>query len=278
MKKLLILLITLIIPLSSLPSAKINTYALKPPAYLAIVIDDFGMDRYGVEDMLNIGVPLTCAIMPNLEYSTTDSNNAHNKGHEVMLHMPMEANCYLPPNYYGPELITNYETKEGVITKINNALKSVPHASGMNIHIGSGVSEKLGIMKNVYEEAQNHHFYFLDSATTINSKCEQASALTSSNYLRRDVFLEPHGQKSYYNAKQFILQAGQIAQTDGYAIAIGHVGPEGGIMTARAITDMLTTLKDMNVQIVPLSFIDQQLTNAQLTNKHAEKLSTITSK
>ena len=63
---------------------------------LAIVIDDFGEDRRGVEEMLNINAKLTIAVMPADDFSTEDAEKAHAKGHEVILHMPMENETYAP--------------------------------------------------------------------------------------------------------------------------------------------------------------------------------------
>ena len=78
---------------------------------MAIVIDDFGsFDRSGVKTMLSIEAPITCAIMPNLEFSTEDMENAIKSKKEVILHMPMQSHVNLPANWYGPVYIYNNDT------------------------------------------------------------------------------------------------------------------------------------------------------------------------
>lgn len=57
---------------------------------LAIVIDDFGNNMRGTEEMLNLPVPITVAIMPFMSTSREDAIQAHKKGHEVIVHMPLE--------------------------------------------------------------------------------------------------------------------------------------------------------------------------------------------
>lgn len=57
---------------------------------LSIVIDDLGNHMNGTEDILNLPVQLTVAIMPFMPSTTADANAAFEKGHEVIVHMPME--------------------------------------------------------------------------------------------------------------------------------------------------------------------------------------------
>lgn len=57
---------------------------------LAIVIDDFGNNMKATEEMLNLPVPITAAIMPFLSPTERDAKLANEKGHEVIVHLPME--------------------------------------------------------------------------------------------------------------------------------------------------------------------------------------------
>lgn len=236
------------------PQHKIN-YAKSEEnkARLAIVIDDFGMDRRGVEEMLSLQIPLTVAVLPGLDYSTEDAEMAHKNGHEVILHMPMENKGYMPPEYYGPVVIKNAFTESEAKETFINAYKSIPYAVGANIHMGTGVSQNKALLTAIMEEAKNMDAYFLDSKTIMGSKCPEAAKATGVKFYERDFFLEPPGRPSYATAKSELLKAAQHALTMGKAIAIGHVGPVGDVYTARAIKDSLQTIKEMGVEIVPLS-------------------------
>ena len=55
---------------------------------LAIIIDDFGSSKKGVVEMMAINEHLTFAIMPFLENSRNDAVTAHEKGFEVIAHLP----------------------------------------------------------------------------------------------------------------------------------------------------------------------------------------------
>lgn len=65
---------------------------------IAIIIDDFGQN-FGEREkaLLSLGYPLTFSVLPRLPYSKRAAEEAHSKGLEVMLHLPME-----PHGYPGP--------------------------------------------------------------------------------------------------------------------------------------------------------------------------------
>lgn len=227
---------------------------------MAIVIDDFGsFDQSGVKTLLDCGVPLTCAVIPNVDNTNSNISEITKKGHELILHMPMQAHVNLPESWYGPIYIKTYDTPETVYEKLNRCLKNFPEIKGFNIHIGSGVSKNKELMKVIYTYAKEHNLYFLDSRTIITNATEEACKETNSIYLGRDVFLEADKNKSYAGVCYRLTEGANIAKQKGYSIVIGHVGAEGGENTAKAICDSLDKIKNMGVEIVPLSEIYQML-------------------
>lgn len=231
------------------PKAK----AEEPKAKLAIVIDDFGQDRHGVEEMLNLPIRLTVAVMPEGEYTVSDAETAHSKGHQVILHMPMENETYMPASYYGPVLIKNGFTKAEAVETLSECMDKLPYCDGVNIHMGTGVSHNKELMTAMMEEVKRRDKFFLDSKTTMGSVCPECAEATGVKFAERDVFLEPPGRPNYATAVEQLLEAGRIAKQKGNAVAIGHVGPVGKAETARAIKDTLPELEAMGVEIVPLS-------------------------
>ena len=229
---------------------------------LAIVIDDFGgYEEAGIETMLSIDAPLTCAVMPNNENSLKHAKMAHDNNKEVILHMPMQANVTIPLNWYGPNYIANNESKENVYKKLNKAFESVKHAKGFNIHIGSGVCQHGNVVNHIYDYAKENNLFFLDSRTHEKTVCEKVAKEKNIVYLGRDEFLEPKGANSYNTVKEHLLIACETAKQKGFAIAIGHVGSHGGENTAKAIKDSLQYIKESGIKIVPLSTIYEMLKN-----------------
>lgn len=237
-----------------------NTANAANQPIMSIVIDDFGSyDQSGVETLLKCKVPLTCAIMPNVDNSESNFKTISELGHEVILHMPMQSHVNLPEDWYGPVYIANYDTPEAAKTKLEKCMKQFQNIKGFNVHIGSGVTRNKKLMTAIYEFAKEHNLYFLDSRTIETHATEEACKDTNSIYLGRDVFLEADKNRSYSGVKFRLNEAAQIAKEKGYAIAIGHVGAEGGENTAKAILDTLPEIEKMGVKIVPLSEIYEKL-------------------
>lgn len=246
-------------PLSLKTNIKANAANTKQPV-MSIVIDDFGSyDESGVAKLLTCKVPLTCAVIPNVDNTESHIKNINELGHELILHMPMQAHVNLPESWYGPIYIANYDTPETACKKLETCLKQFPDVKGFNIHIGSGVGRNQKLMTAIYEYAKAHNLYFLDSRTIETDATVNACKSTHSIYLGRDVFLEADKNRSYTGVQNRLLEGANLALDKGYSIVIGHVGAEGGENTAKAICDTLPLIEKMNVKIVPLSEIYEML-------------------
>lgn len=223
-------------------------------SYMAIVIDDFGgYNRNGVEKMLSLDCSITCAVMPGCEYTLQDAEDANKNGHEVILHMPMEAHVDLPAEWYGNIYVKNSDTPKVAREKVEKCFSVIPYAKGLNIHIGSGVSKNKDIITEIMNAVKERNLFFCDSKTIQNSVCEQCALETKADFISRDEFLETTHNADYSYAKKMLIKGAQVALKNGHSVVIGHVGPEGGISTYNAIKDSLLEIQNMGVKIVPLS-------------------------
>lgn len=221
---------------------------------MVIIIDDFGgYDQSGVETMLSIDAPLTCAVMPCVDNTEKNVKEILDAGKEVIVHVPMQAHVSLPLNWYGEFFVGTYDDKDTVYKKLDRAFESVQGAKGFNIHIGSGVCQNRQTMSYIYDYAIEHKLPFVDSRTHINTVGEDVAKEKNIKYLGRDEFLEPGGERGYDSVKQHIANGIKIAKEKGFCIIIGHVGSHGGENTARAIKDSIAEIKKSGVEIIPLS-------------------------
>ena len=244
------------------PANKSHASSVQKPM-MCIVIDDYGSyDQSGVKILARCTEPLTCAVLPNTDFSEDNSKVMKELGHEIILHLPMESHVNLPQDWYGPTYIKNSDTPENVCLKLENFFKQFPDAKGFNTHIGSGVSQNQKLMETIYTFAKEHGLYFLDSRTIETKATENACKNTQSIYLRRDVFLEADKNKSYQGVRTRLFEGVTLAKENGFSIVIGHVGAEGGENTAKAIVDAIPQIKDMGIDIVPLSKIYEHLKTA----------------
>lgn len=219
-------------------------------ARVAIIIDDFGQN-FGEREraLLNLGYPLTLAVLPKLPYSERVSNEAHRKGLEVILHLPMEPHGYPGPgkNPGKPAIFTDMSDLE-IARVVKESIKSIPYLSGVNNHMGSRATESQRIMSVVLDEIKRTNLFFVDSLTSQNSVGYYLARKKGLRAGKRNIFLDNRDDKEYINAQLRLLA--REAKKNGYAIAIGHVQRK---WTSVALAQMLPRLEEEGIRIVPAS-------------------------
>ena len=239
----------LIFLISLTASQQVNTEKM---GKLAIVIDDFGLQRKGVREMLGLDCKLTAAIMPFLEHTEDDAEDALENGKEVIIHIPMQATTHDIPSHLGPRPITLKSSEEDIAKWIEDAREDIPEAVGANIHMGTLSSTRREIMRPVFENLLKHNMFFLDSKTSSKSVCRNLAKDAGIRFYENEVFLE-HEKKTKGYVKKQLRKAMKIARETGECVAIGHVGYEGGLITAEAILELLPEFKENFVELVFLS-------------------------
>lgn len=223
---------------------------------VAIIIDDFGQPfNKGREEILALKeYPLTLAVMPNLEKTSEDALRAQECGFDVLIHMPMQ-----PVNgkksWLGPGVITKYMTSEQITKNLENALKQIPMAVGINNHMGSLVTQRKDLMLPVMKFLKENEMFYIDSRTTEKSVCDTVAKEIGVPFDKCNSFLDD--KNDYASIKKEILKLGETARKGGYAIGIGHVGHQG-LNTARALKDTLPILKSEGIELVYVSELIQR--------------------
>ncbi|MGF9906198.1 divergent polysaccharide deacetylase family protein [Brevibacillus porteri] len=225
-RRLLPLLLALFLSFGSLPVTANPSVEPKPAEkkMIAFVIDDFGNNMQGTEEILSMPVSLTIAVMPFLPSTKKDAELAHQKGHDVILHMPMEP-MKGKRSWLGPGAITADLSDEEIRSRVEKAIDDVPHAIGMNNHMGSKITADERIMRIIMKVVKERGLIYLDSKTTDKSVASKVAAemgvpFAENLYFLDDIYTVPHITK----------QMEKICQRIGnhpICIAIGHVGPPG---------------------------------------------------
>ena len=195
-----------------------NAHADKPA--LSLVIDDLGYSFEQAKQVLRLPGEHTYAIIPSTTYSQKIARYAHQNGHEIILHMPMQSSVDLVIE--STALLDNMSEEE-ITENVTNMIQEVPHIRGINNHMGSKLTEMDYIMRPVMEtiKQQNKNFYFLDSRTTPLSKAYQQALRAGLPSLERDVFLD----YDHTNAESIAYQFNRWlkkAKSKGHAVAIAH--------------------------------------------------------
>lgn len=220
---------------------------------LAIIIDDFGSSRAGIKEMMAINRHLTFAVMPFSSYSQEDAKVAHEKGYEVIVHLPMEAN-YGKRSWLGSRPILAGMKKDEIRQIVRDAFEDVPFAIGANIHMGSKASSDENIISAVLDIMKEKDVYFVDSRTADHPISKKIADAKGVRCYDRNIFLDGQQPKSFVKAR--LMECADLAVKKGYAVAIGHVGVEGGKVTAEAICEMLPEFDRRNIELVFVSELD----------------------
>ena len=208
---------------------------------LAIVIDDLGNDRAQADTLFRLPYPLTLSVLPHLSNSGEIAEEAHRRGYQVLLHLPIAST--------GGEKDEPIELQPGmdsiaVRRTFAAMLDTVPYAVGVNNHEGSRGTSDPTLMSELMPLLRERKLFFVDSRTTAATVAETAAHNAGVAATSRKVFLDDE-QSPGAIRKQFAL-AVRDAREKGSALAIGHPHPE----TLQVLVEMLPEVERQGVTLV----------------------------
>ncbi len=218
----------------------------EPAARVAIVIDDLGEDREMARELLDIRVPIALSILPFGTHSKTIAQEAHQKGKEVLLHLPMEPQGY-PKAKPGRGVLLHGMDDKAILHQLSEDIEAVPYITGVSNHMGSLLMEDGGRLGIVLSELKRRGFFFLDSRTTAQTVGLETAKSIGLRATERDVFLDHESDEN--GIKQSFQRLAELSLSTGRAIGIGHPHP----LTIRLLEKMIPALQEKGIAIVPLS-------------------------
>ena len=232
------------------------------PAVISLIIDDIGNSPESGLAALELPGDLVYSVLPNTPYATLLAEIAHEKGKQVMLHIPMEAEHH---KELGPNGLLLNMTEPDYKAVLNHALQSVPHAVGMNNHMGSLLTQHQQPMEWLMDVLLERQLFFLDSRTTVKTVAQQTAVDMGVKTFRRDVFLD--NSRNQEDILEQFNRLISLARRKGYATGIAHPYPE----TLAVLKEQIPALQAKGVKLVFASeFLDQYTPKDQeLTQRNA---------
>ncbi|MGM9987374.1 MAG: divergent polysaccharide deacetylase family protein [Bacillaceae bacterium] len=215
---------------------------------LAIVIDDFGNNGKGTNNMFQLPIPLTVAVMPFLPNSKEEAIKAHQLGKEVIIHLPMES-ISANPNWYGPRPILTSMSDEEIKAILYDAINEIPFAVGINNHMGSKATADERIMRVILSICKEKGFFFLNSRTNASTVAQDIAKNLHVPYLENELFFDHYTSYSHVTNQANLLL--KKLDEDQQVIIIGHVGSPGEI-TSSVIKNYISQFQQ-KAEIVTLS-------------------------
>ncbi|MGA2642481.1 MAG: divergent polysaccharide deacetylase family protein [Spirochaetia bacterium] len=196
---------------------------------LAVIVDDAGYSLEELQAFLDMPLPLTVAVLPNLPHSTEAARRVLAAGKDLILHCPMEPVGAGNP---GPGAIFTGQSPEEIRQLLDADFASVPGAIGMNNHMGSKATADEAVMTAVLGYLKSHGKLFVDSRTTADTAGPRIAESLGMPILQRDVFIDN-------DVDEEAIVAGfdkgvSEAKSTGTAVAIGHVQNRGVVDILRA--------------------------------------------
>ena len=212
---------------------------------VALIIDDIGFSDTPARQFLELEIPVTFSILPHLDRSRDLAFEIHEKGHEIMLHQPMEP--YDPHIDPGPGALYSGFSAEEIVWIMEENIDSIPFAVGVNNHMGSKFTECGKEVNETLQVVNRVGLFFVDSLTTSHSTAYKAAKKLHIPAGRRDIFLDniPDEKAIHLQLHNLI----RCASRYGHAIGIGHPYPE----TAKAIRSFLGDFQKTDVTLAYVS-------------------------
>jgi len=184
---------------------------------VTIVIDDVGLDRARSKRAWELPGPLTLAFLPYAKDLREQTRAARARGHELMVHLPMEPSGRNDP---GPNALLTSLADSEIRARTAAALDSFEGHVGFNNHMGSRFTAFRPGMDTTLRQAQARGLMFLDSRTTPQSVGEAAARDLGVPALVRHVFLDD--EDSLEAVRRQLRLVERLAREQGFVVAIGH--------------------------------------------------------
>jgi uncharacterized protein len=196
---------------------------------LAVIIDDAGYSLEELQGFLDLPVPLTIAVLPNLPHSREAARRVIASGKDLILHCPMEATGGENP---GPGALSTGQSAPEIEALLAQAFASVPGAKGMNNHMGSRATADEALMRVVLGYLRREGMFYIDSRTTAETVGPRVALELGVPFAQRDVFIDVSTSAEEIAAA--FAKGVSEAKTRGSAVMIGHVQNKGVLDILRA--------------------------------------------
>ncbi len=212
---------------------------------IVLILDDVGFDHQPIEQAMKIDPNVNFSILPNGAEAQAFAERLHENGFELLCHLPMEPIDY-PRQQPGRNAILTSMSDAEIAEKTRLNVESVPHARGVNNHMGSRATLDSRVMRDVLT-ALPKDLYFIDSRTSDHSIAGRMARDMNIPTASRNVFLDDIQSESAVKKQVALLSA--IAQQKGLAIGIGHPHP----VTIRVLNEMAPELRAKGLRFVRAS-------------------------
>lgn len=196
--------------------------------YVALVISGFGSGVDGTREFLYMDTPFTALVEPSMPYTNEEIRLLSNGNRDVFLDITT--------------IVTN--TSEFLNIDFN-------YIQGINIHGKSKLMQNKDIALQVLGLAKDNNLIVIDSIPKNRGITKSISEELNLPYFKKDIILDE--TKDINKIERNLRKAGDLADRNGYAVAIGNLGDKGGRSTAQAIKNISNEFDEKNIKFITLT-------------------------
>jgi polysaccharide deacetylase 2 family uncharacterized protein YibQ len=188
---------------------------------IVVILDDVGFDHQPLAGAMRIDPNVNFAVLPNGARSQEFARELNAKGFELLCHLPMEPEN--PRQSPGANAVMTTMTDAQIEATTRANVEAIPHARGVNNHMGSRATSDRRVMTSVLS-ALPKGLYFIDSRTAGTSLAADVARELNIRTASRSVFLDDVQKEDAIRVQLAALVS--AAEAHGVAIGIGHMYPE----------------------------------------------------
>ncbi|MFN2237922.1 MAG: divergent polysaccharide deacetylase family protein [Thermoanaerobaculia bacterium] len=214
---------------------------------IVLILDDVGYDPAATERAAALPATINFAVIPGTPHAKRSAEFLAARGFEILCHLPMEPVGY-PKVSPGSGAILLSLSDEEIRRRTTALFRQVPHAIGVNNHMGSAATADARVMKNVLEAVRDEGVFFIDSRTSGRSVGHRMAVDLGIPTAGRDVFLDDDASIEAIRAQ--VQRLAKLASAnDGVTVAIGHLYPS----TLQVLSEEIPKLRAAGYSFLPVS-------------------------
>jgi len=180
-----------------------------PVPRLALVLFGFGDDLDEARRTFDLPLPFAVALAPDVKTSSAMFRAAHEKGREVVLHIPLEPVNY-PQLNPGPGALLVTTKPDRVTGTVRRWLDRSGPVVGVANHMGSLATQDMTLMGAVYRELKRRHLPFIHVQPAAGAVCRPLAAEMGVIYDEPDAVLDTEARAT--TAKALDQRWGEILE------------------------------------------------------------------
>jgi uncharacterized protein len=201
----------------TVPAETKRSHANEKTAVL-IIVDVGAADN--LDSFLELGVPITFAILPEMPYTSSSAEKLSKKKYPYLADIPMEPMNY-PDIDPGKGSLFVDMTPTQIKEKFDKDMEGLRGCVGVTNHMGSKFMANLEKMRILLKLVSDKSLMYFDTMTTLDSKASRAAKDLKVTYRENQVFLDLKDDPGFIRSQFEIFL--RTAKQNGQCIAIGHI-------------------------------------------------------